>query len=98
MLTVADYCRSTGKHYSKAHMVPPDKSSKPPTYDVSDYTTVTDTFYQHPECRVMPYVILLEHLDDKDYLSGEDLFKLVHGGHPLWGSFTGFDGMEKCYP
>jgi hypothetical protein len=65
--------------------------------DVSAYTNVLDDFYRHSECRRMPYSVLLEHLNDEEFKSGEDLYKFVRSG-PGWGFFTGFDGIEKCLP
>jgi hypothetical protein len=58
------------------------------------YTSVIDAFYEHPECRMMPYFVLIEHLTDKEYKSGEELFKYVRSG-PDWGSFS-IDGIDKC--
>jgi hypothetical protein len=68
---------------------------------VDDYTrayiTVINEFYKHPECRMMPYAALMEHLNDKEYQSGEELFQAVQTRRVDWGSFSGFDGMDKCY-
>lgn len=61
------------------------------------YVSVIDDFYKHPECRVMPYSTLLTHLNDREYKSGEDLFNLVHTGHPNWGSFTVPGGTQSCF-
>jgi hypothetical protein len=58
------------------------------------YIRVIDTFYSHPECRPMPYFTLLEHLDDAEYKSGEELYQFVRSG-PGWGQFT-IDGIDKC--
>lgn len=59
------------------------------------YTSVIDDFYKHPECRMMPYSTLLEHLDDKEYKSGEDLYKFVRSGAAGWGSFS-IAGIADC--
>jgi len=64
---------------------------------VEPYITVIDDFYKHAECRAMPYPFLMEHLDDAEYRSGEDLYKFVRSGDAAWGSFSGFDGIENCY-
>ena len=61
------------------------------------YVTVIDDFYKHPECRVMPYASLMEHLDDKEYQSGDALFETAQTWRADWGSFSGFEGMDKCY-
>jgi len=66
-------------------------------YGVSAYTTVIDELYKHPECLVMPYDTVLEHLNDKEYVSGSELFKKLQSGQAAWGNFSGFDGMDKCY-
>jgi hypothetical protein len=92
-------CIAARKTYTRGHLISSSATLKGATFDVSEYTSVLDIFYEHPECRVMPYNVLLEHLNDKEYRSGEDLFKLVHSEHPGgWGFFTGFDGMDKCLP
>jgi hypothetical protein len=62
--------------------------------DVSAYTIVLDDFYRHPECRSMPYSVLLAHLNDNEFKSGEDLYKFVRSG-PGWGSFS-IDGIARC--
>jgi hypothetical protein len=59
------------------------------------YVSVINDFYKHPECRVMPYPFLMEHLVDREYMSGEDMFKLLQTGKAHWGSFE-VEGMEKC--
>ena len=61
-----------------------------------DYVSVIDGFYKHPECRMMPYAMLMEHLDDTEYQSGEAMFQMVHRGGAGWGFFSGLDGMESC--
>lgn len=61
------------------------------------YVSVIDDFYKHPECRVMPYAALMDHLNDKEYQSGEELFRTVQTSHGEWGSFSGFEEMRKCY-
>jgi hypothetical protein len=63
----------------------------------SKYVSVIDDFYRHPECRAMPYAAIMEHLDDKEYKAGEDLYKFVRSGDAQWGMFSGFDGMSDCY-
>ena len=60
------------------------------------YIRVIDAFYSHPECRTMPYDMLLEHLNDSEYKSGEELYQYVRSGL-VWGPFTGPKGFEKCY-
>lgn len=64
------------------------------------YTSVIDDFYKHPECRVMPYIDLLEHSNDREFKSGDELFHAAQTGQLHWGFFSGFDGMDKCliYP
>jgi hypothetical protein len=64
---------------------------------VDPYVQVMDDFYRHPECRIIPYTVIMDHLNDEEYKSGEDLYRFVRSGNAPWGSFTGFDGMEKCY-
>jgi len=88
----ADVCIAASKTYTRGHLIDPGGKLKDATFDVSEYASVLDTFYEHPECRVMPYVVLLQHLNDKEFRSGEDLFKLVHTEHPTgWGLFSGFE-------
>jgi len=61
------------------------------------YVSVIDDFYKHPECRVMPYGELMTHLVDKEYMSGDDMYRLLQSGHAAWGAFSGLKGIEKCY-
>lgn len=63
---------------------------------VDPYVAVIDDFYKHPECRVMPFVVLLENLNDEQFKSGDELYKYVQTDAE-WGAFSGFDGMDKCY-
>lgn len=63
---------------------------------VDPYVTTIDDFYRHPECRVMPYEILLENLNDGQFKSGEDLYHYVQTD-AAWGAFSGLNGIEKCY-
>lgn len=64
---------------------------------VDPYVAVVDNFYTHPECRVMPYHVVMQHLDDAEFKSGADLYRSVRDGSASWGLFSGFDGMENCY-
>jgi len=64
---------------------------------VDPYVEVIDEFYTHPECRVMPFTVILEHLDDAEFKSGEALYRSVRQGTEHWGFFSGFDGIEQCY-
>jgi hypothetical protein len=45
----------------------------------------------------MPYMTIMQHLNDAEFKSGDDLYMLVRSGNAQWGAFSGFDGMEKCY-
>jgi hypothetical protein len=91
-------CRLASDKFSKAQLSGADPTSPEGMFvDVSAYTNVLDDFYRHPECRRMPYSTLLEHLNDNEFKSGEDLYKFVRSG-PGWGFFSGFDGIEKCLP
>lgn len=88
-------CRNAREEYSKAHLIAPDPGTLGgASLDVTAYSNVLDDFYRHPECRAMPYVILLSHLDDKEFKSGEELFRYVRSD-PGWGSFT-IPGIESC--
>ena len=89
------FCMHLRPEFSKVRVSGNDATS--PSIDISAYTNVLDEFYRHPECRRMPYSILLEHLNDEEFKSGEDLYKFVRSG-PSWGGFTGFAGIEKCLP
>jgi hypothetical protein len=62
-----------------------------------EYVQVLNDFYKHPECRVMPYSILLEHMDDKEFRTGDQMFNAVQVGELHLGFLSGFDGMERCY-
>jgi hypothetical protein len=64
---------------------------------VAPYVSVIDDFYKHSECHAMPYVFIMEHLNDAEFKSGEALYKFVRSGQAAWGSFSGFDGIEHCY-
>jgi hypothetical protein len=91
-------CRHARDGFSKARFAggnPTDGRGS--MVDVAAYTQVLDHFYSHPECRRMPYSIVLSHLNDREFKSGEDLYHFVRSG-PGWGSFSGFDGIEKCLP
>jgi hypothetical protein len=91
-------CTDAAPKYSKARVDFADESTgKGRSLDVSVYTNVLDTFYSHRECRIMPYEIILQHLNDQEFKSGDDLYKFVRSG-PGWGAFSGFDGIEKCLP
>jgi hypothetical protein len=91
-------CREASDKFSKEQLSGVDQTSLRGMFvDVSVYTNVLDDFYRHPECRPMPYSILLAHLNDNEFKSGEDLYKFVRSG-PGWGFFSGFDGIEKCLP
>jgi len=88
-------CRHASDHFSKARLSGGDPTSGRGVFvDVSVYTNVLDDFYRHPECLRMPYFVLLAHLNDREFKSGEDLYKLVRSG-PGWGSFS-IDGIDKC--
>jgi hypothetical protein len=69
------------------------------TYEYSDpYVNIIDGFYKHPECRVMPYTAILQHLNDAElFKSSDDLYMFVRSGDAHWGAFSGFEGIEKCY-
>ncbi|HEY4011186.1 MAG TPA: hypothetical protein VGM11_13615 [Acidobacteriaceae bacterium] len=62
----------------------------------SAYAKVLDDFYRHPECRMVPYFILLEHLNDKEFVDGDTLFHDVRAGKVDLG-FLEIDGVENCY-
>jgi len=83
----ADLCNAATKQFTHVNLA---------TGDVSAYTSVIDTFYSHPECRTMPYGLLLEHLNDAEYKPGEQFYQYVRSGL-VWGHFTGPNGFEKCY-
>jgi len=85
-MTPEGACMADSKHFTRRVMMSDDASA---------YTGVIDTFYSHPECRTMPYFALLEHLDDAEYKSGEELYQYVRSGPP-WGQFS-VDGIDKCY-
>lgn len=85
-------CRQAYGKFSKIRIA--GSGPKEARVDVSAYTNVLDDFYSHTECRAMPYSILLTHLDDNEFKSGEDLYKFVRSG-PGWGFFS-IDGIEKC--
>jgi hypothetical protein len=89
------FCMHIRPEFSKMQVSGGDMTSA--SIDVSAYTNVLDDFYRHSECRRMPYSILLEHLNDEEFKSGEELYKFVRSG-PGWGAFSGFDGIEKCLP
>jgi len=74
-----------------------NKSAAATLHYVDPYVAVVDDFYMHPECRVMPYTVVMEHLADAEFKSGDDLYRSVRDGSASWGSFSGFDGIEKCY-
>ena len=94
-------CQQKIHNYSRGTSV--DQVMRGAAIDITPYTGVLDAFYEHPECRVMPFPIILNHLDDEEYMTGEELFRYLQGGpNPggrgrSWGFFTGFDGMDKCY-
>jgi hypothetical protein len=87
-------CRNAYGKFSKVRIT--GSGPRGAREDVSAYTNVLDDFYRYPECRAMPYSILLTHLDDNEFKSGEDLYKFVRSG-PGWGSFS-VDGIERCLP
>lgn len=60
------------------------------------YVKVLDDFYRHPECRMIPYFLLLEHLDDKEFVDGNTLFQNVRAGKVNLG-FLEIEGVENCY-
>jgi hypothetical protein len=64
----------------------------------SQYVKVVDDFYRHPECRVIPYSMLMEHLDDGDFVDGDTLFRQVRAGKINFGFFSAWDGVEDCLP
>jgi hypothetical protein len=66
--------------------------------DASEYVKVLDDFYGHSECRVIPYGMLLDHLDDDEFVDGDTLFRKVRGGKINFGFFSGWDGIEDCLP
>jgi len=90
-------CVNASRKYSKAHIVYTGEAGRGKGLDVSVYVKVLDIFYSHRECRIMPYEIILQHLNDQEFKSGDDLYKFVRSG-PGWGAFSGFDGIEKCLP
>jgi len=91
-------CQDAAPQYTQVHITSEDKATgRRRSLDLSAYVNVLDTFYAHSECRMMPYEIILQHLNDKEYKSGDDLYKFVRSG-PGWGTFSGFDGIEKCLP
>ncbi|MBB5056057.1 hypothetical protein HDF16_000726 [Granulicella aggregans] len=68
------------------------------TYNYADpYVAIIDGFYKHSECRAMPYTAIMQHLNDAEFKSSEDLYRLVRSGDASWGAFSGFEGIEKCY-
>jgi hypothetical protein len=64
---------------------------------VDPYVATLDAFYEHAECSAMPYSAIMEHLNDAEYKSGDDLYRFVRSGDARLGFFSGFDGIEKCY-
>ncbi len=94
-------CQQKIKTYTR--FTPIDQLMRGAPLDVTAYTSVLDAFYAHPECRVMPFPTILNHLNDEEYMSGDELYEYLRGGaNPggrgkSWGFFTGFDGMDKCY-
>ncbi|HEY5055861.1 MAG TPA: hypothetical protein VII58_06855 [Acidobacteriaceae bacterium] len=85
-MTPEGACMADGKHFTRGVIM---------TDDVSAYTSVIDAFYSHSECRMMPYPVLLEHLDDAEYKPGEEFYQFVRSGPP-WGAFS-IEGVDKCY-
>jgi len=84
---IEDLCRTSSKQFTHGNVA---------VGDLSAYTNVIDTVYSHPECKPMPYFVMLEHLHDGEYKPGEEFYQYIRSGPP-WGAFTGFDGIEKCY-
>lgn len=60
------------------------------------YVKVLDDFYGHSECRMIPYDILLDHLDDKEFVDGNTLFENVRAGRVNLGILE-IDDVENCY-
>jgi hypothetical protein len=88
-ITPRDRCRDAGPRYSRMQL-----DGTVDGYAVP-YTLAIDDFYKHTECRSMPFETLLEHLNDREYKSGEDLYKLVHTGKIEWGGFS-IPDIDKC--
>jgi hypothetical protein len=42
--------------------------------------------------------MLLDHLDDAEFVDGNTLFRNVRAGKINFGFFSGWDGIEDCLP
>lgn len=73
------------------------EDNRTPNY-ASEYVQVLDDFYRHSECRVIPYSMLLDHLNDDEFVDGNTLFRNVRAGKINFGIFSGWDGIEDCLP
>lgn len=87
---------STCPHFAPAYTHGDRNAFATPRY-ADPYVSVLNDFYEHRECRMMPYTVVMSHLNDAEYKSGEELFQFVRSGSAQWGFFSGFDDIEKCY-